>query len=241
MLAISNQSYLTVNSCKIRWWTKCIYLRKEQKLKPTGLYEYKWIDSNNLQCGAAYEHRNSISPLECWLLIYYCCLYNWVRDVAQVVEHALVKVGIIWSSLHGGCICNSGCFPFQPVVHNWSIKDCGTCCPVCEKVHIKDSLLLIGKSSLCGDSGFHLKKYVTMTICLMSNSRWYENQCALEALLNKTNFLCCMRITSGFKKTKNHAIAPNSRDMLRLCNKMGNSTPIVVLEPHRSAILWWVS
>ena len=28
-----------------------------------------------------------------------------------------------------------------------------------------------------------------MTICLMSNSRWYENQCALEASLNKIKFL----------------------------------------------------
>ena len=55
---------------------------------------------------------------------------------------------------------------FQPVVHNWSIKGCDICCLVCGKVHIKDPLLLllIGKGSLCGDSGFPLKKYVTMTI-----------------------------------------------------------------------------
>ena len=37
--------------------------------------------------------------------------------------------------------------------------------PVCVQVHIKDPLLLIGKSNLCGDSRFPLKKYVTMTIC----------------------------------------------------------------------------
>ena len=59
----------------------------------------------------------------------------------------------------------------------------------CGKVHIKDPLLHVGKSSLCGNSGFPLKKYVTMTTCLMSNSQWYENQCALEESLNKTNFL----------------------------------------------------
>ena len=46
-------------------------------------------------------------------------------------------------------------FPFPPVVHNWSIKGCGKCCPVC---------------ILCGNSMFLLKKYVTMVICLMSNS-----------------------------------------------------------------------
>ena len=64
----------------------------------------------------------------------------------------------------------------------------GMCCPVFGKVHIKDPYLLIGKSSLCGDNGFPLKKYVSMTICLTSNSRWYEHQCALEVSLNKTNF-----------------------------------------------------
>ena len=77
--------------------------------------------------------------------------------------------------------------------NHWSTKGCGMCCPACGKVHRKDSLLLIGKSSLCGDSGFPLNKYVTMTIYLTSNSWWYENQCALAASLNKTNypfFLC---------------------------------------------------
>ena len=112
----------------------------------------------------------------------------WGQGVAQVVEHSPAKVGIIWLSLHGGCICSLGYFPFQPVVHNWSIKGGVMCCPVCRKMHIKYRLLLFGKSSLCGDIRFALKKYVKMTIYLTSNSRWYENQCALEASLNKTNF-----------------------------------------------------
>ena len=121
---------------------------------------------------------------------YWSHFLEW-EDVAQAVEHSAVKVWILLhggSILHGGCICSLGYFLFQPVVHNWSIKGCGMCCPVCGKVHIKDPLLLIGKSSLCGNSGFHLKKYVTMTICLISNSWWYENQCAPEAWLNKANF-----------------------------------------------------
>ena len=42
--------------------------------------------------------------------------------------------------------------------------------PSVGKVHIKDVLLLIRTSSLCGDSGFPPEKYVTMTICLTSNS-----------------------------------------------------------------------
>ena len=111
-------------------------------------------------------------------------------DLVQVVEHSDVTV---WILLHGGSILHGrsislGYFPFQQVVHNWSIKGCGMYCPVFRKVHIKDHLLLIGMSSLCGDNRFCLKKYVTMTICLTSSSRWFENQCALETSLNKTNF-----------------------------------------------------
>ena len=55
-------------------------------------------------------------------------------------------------------------FPFQPVVHNWCIKGCGMYCSVYGKVHIKDPLLLIEKSSLCGGSGFLSKKCVNVTI-----------------------------------------------------------------------------
>ena len=99
--------------------------------------------------------------------------------------------------LHGGSICSLGYFPFQPVIHNWSIKECGMCCPVCGKVHIKDPLWLIGKSSLCGDSGFPLQKYVTMTICLMFSS-WYENQWALEASLNKNCSLVLVTAVRGW-------------------------------------------
>ena len=46
---------------------------------------------------------------------------------------------------------------FQPVLHDWCKKDCGMCYPVCGIVHIKDPLLLIGKTCTCsGSSGFPL-------------------------------------------------------------------------------------
>ena len=45
-------------------------------------------------------------------------------------------------------------FSFQPVIHGWCNKGRGMCYPVCGMVHIKEPLLLIGKSSLCGGSGF---------------------------------------------------------------------------------------
>ena len=43
---------------------------------------------------------------------------------------------------------------FQPVLHDWCNKSRGMCYPVCGMMHIKEPLLLIGKSSLCGGRGF---------------------------------------------------------------------------------------
>ena len=108
--------------------------------------------------------------------VYICSIVTCLsgRDVAQAVEHSAIKVWILVQGgliLHGVCICSLGYFPLKPLVHNWSTKGCGMCCPVCGEVHIKDPLLLIGKSSLCGNRGFPLKKYISMTICLTSNSR----------------------------------------------------------------------
>ena len=52
-------------------------------------------------------------------------------------------------------------FSFQPVLHNWCNKGRGMCYPVCGMVHIKEPLLLIGKSSPCGGSGFPLSRYLS--------------------------------------------------------------------------------
>ena len=41
-------------------------------------------------------------------------------------------------------------FSYQLILHDWSKKDCGMCYPVFGMVHIKEPLLLIGKSSPCG-------------------------------------------------------------------------------------------
>ena len=60
-----------------------------------------------------------------------------------------------------------GYFLFQPVPHNWCNKDCGMCYPVCGMMHIKEHLLLIGKSSPCGGSWFSLSLYECFfNICL---------------------------------------------------------------------------
>ena len=46
-------------------------------------------------------------------------------------------------------------FSFQPVLHDWCNTGYGMCYPDCGIVHIKEPLLLIGKSSpFSGGSGF---------------------------------------------------------------------------------------
>ena len=40
-----------------------------------------------------------------------------------------------------------GYFLFQPLLHDWCNKGLFMCYPVCGMVHIKEPLLLIGKSS----------------------------------------------------------------------------------------------
>ena len=63
-------------------------------------------------------------------------------------------------------------FSFQPVLHDWCNKGRGMCYPVCGMVHIKDPLVLIDKSSLCGGSGFpfSLSEW-SLTICLTPYNR----------------------------------------------------------------------
>ena len=61
---------------------------------------------------------------------------------------------VIRSILHG--VDPLSYFSFQPVLHDWCNKGRGMCYPVCGMMHIKEPLVLIGKSSLCGGSGFPL-------------------------------------------------------------------------------------
>ena len=75
-----------------------------------------------------------------------------ISQTVSVVERPLMVVGSI---PHGGLI---ELFLFQPVLHNWCNKGRGMCYPVCVMMLIKQkiSLLIIGKSSHFGGSGFPL-------------------------------------------------------------------------------------
>ena len=62
-----------------------------------------------------------------------------------------------------------GYFSFQPVLNDWCNKGSGMCYPVCEILHTKEPLVLIGKSSPCGGSGFPLSLFeCSFTIYLTS-------------------------------------------------------------------------
>ena len=101
-------------------------------------------------------------------------LINFKRSISKFIFHLVLSVGWGWkqkrvrerdhlkrtsvrfSSLSG-----------SPVLHNWCNKGRGMCYSVCGMVHIKEPLLLIGKSSLCGGSRFpfSLSEW-SLTICL---------------------------------------------------------------------------
>ena len=89
---------------------------------------------------------------------------------------------VVGSILHG--VDPLSYFSFQPVLHDWCNKGRGMCYPVCGMVYIKEPLLLIDKSSLCGGSGFpfSLSEW-SLTICLTPYNRRLN---VLSASLNKT-------------------------------------------------------
>ena len=77
---------------------------------------------------------------------------------------------VVGSILHG--VDPLSYFSFQPVPHDWCNKGRGMCHPVCGMMHIKEPLLLIGKSSPCGGSGFSLSLYEwSFTISLTPYNR----------------------------------------------------------------------
>ena len=86
------------------------------------------------------------------------------------VESSLMVRWVVGSILHG--VDPLSYFSFQPVLHDWCNKGRDMCYPVCGMVHIKESSLLIDKSSLCGGSGFpfSLSEW-SLTICLTPYNR----------------------------------------------------------------------
>ena len=87
-------------------------------------------------------------------------------------------------SHHEQTLLRQSYFSFQPVLHDWCNKGRGMCFPVCGMVHIKEPLLLIGKSSPCGGNGFPLSlSEWSFTIC---PTPYNHKSNAFSASLNKT-------------------------------------------------------
>ena len=107
-------------------------------------------------------------------------IYPTYKQYIDVVIHHYIQVGLYmvhisildhWSvTLHG--VDPLSYFSFQPVLHDWCNKGRGMYYPVYGMVHIKEPLLLIGKSSPCGGSGFPLSlSEWSLTICLTPYNR----------------------------------------------------------------------
>ena len=77
---------------------------------------------------------------------------------------------VVGSILHG--VDPLSYFSFQPVLHDWCNKGNVVCAILSGMVHIKEPLLLIVKSSLCGSSRFpfSLSEW-SFTICPTPNNR----------------------------------------------------------------------
>ena len=93
-----------------------------------------------------------------------------VAGRSSEVERSLMVRWVVGSILHG--VDPLSYFSFQSVLHDWCNKGRGMCYPVCGMVHIKEPLLLIVKSSLCGGSlfVFSLSEW-SFTICLTPYNR----------------------------------------------------------------------
>ena len=106
--------------------------------------------------------------LPCSERLPYNILTSWRRHLE--VERSLMVRWVVESILHG--VDPLSYFSFQPVLHDWCNKGRGMCYPLCGMVHMKEPLLLIDKSSLCGGSGFpfSLSEW-SLTICLTPYNR----------------------------------------------------------------------
>ena len=82
--------------------------------------------------------------------------WSWERDVAFTHGAMGRRIDPSWAISR-----SSEC-------HDWCNKGRGMCYPICGMVHIKEPLLLLGKSSPCGGSGFlsgslpYVRRHITV-------------------------------------------------------------------------------
>ena len=79
-------------------------------------------------------------------------IVNGGAGCSSDVERSLMVRWVVGSILHG--VDPLSYFSFQPVLHDWCNKGRGMCYPLSGMVDIKEPLLLIDKTCLCGGRGF---------------------------------------------------------------------------------------
>ena len=88
----------------------------------------------------------------CWLFVHALLSgISLLHHCARILDYVHIFPADIVLNTHMDPLSY---FSFQPVLHDWCNKGRDMCYPVCGMAHIKEPLLLIDKSSLCGGSGF---------------------------------------------------------------------------------------
>ena len=118
-------------------------------------------DKNNKHCNQMENHLTAFCGLRRDVCVFIVTNFHFTGSVnagiggagrSSEVERSLMVRWVVGSILHG--VDPLSYFSFQPVLHDWCNKSRGMCYPVSGMLHIKEPLLLIDKSSLCGGSGF---------------------------------------------------------------------------------------
>ena len=134
-------------------------------VKQNKLYFSIWYES---PAGIYIHYYKNV--LMCCNFVYQSKLGARCSSVVRAFAHGAMGRRIVGSILHG--VDPLSYFSFQPVLNDWCNKGRAMCHPVCAMVQIKEPLLLIGKSSPCGGSGFpfSLSEW-SLTICLTPYNR----------------------------------------------------------------------
>ena len=92
-------------------------------------------------------------PFFCRYIIVNKMSEMWLRGRASAhgAKRSIPQGGPIELFLVPAIVDPLSYFSFQPVLHDWCNKGRFTCYHFCEMVHIKEPLLLNGKSSSCSD------------------------------------------------------------------------------------------
>ena len=99
-------------------------------------------------CARAKHNPSNTSKQPSWETVFNFTMFSYILTRISAYELSWISITLL---LH---VCIMSYFSFQPVLHDWCNKGRGMCYPVYGMVHIKEPMLLIGKSSLCGGSGF---------------------------------------------------------------------------------------